>query len=83
MLCYHTKILYDMVVVNHDQMEAMRDKGQLPAGKVPVWVTADKKRVLNQSGAIMRYLGRLTGYYPQDPLIAYDIDWAIDTLNDI
>ena len=31
----------------------------------------------------MRYLGRLTGYYPNDPEIAYDIDWAIDTLNDI
>ena len=31
----------------------------------------------------MRYLGRLTGYYPSDPEIAYDVDWAIDTLNDI
>ena len=31
----------------------------------------------------MRYLGRLTGYYPNEPETAYDIDWAIDTLNDI
>ena len=82
MLCYHAKILYDMVIVNPNQIEAMNQKGQLPAGQVPVWVTPDKRK-LNQSGAIMRYLGRLTGYYPNDPEIAYDIDWAIDTLNDI
>ena len=31
----------------------------------------------------MRYLGRRVGYYPQDPNEAYDVDWAIDTLNDI
>ena len=31
----------------------------------------------------MRYLGRRTGYYPDNPTEAYDVDWAIDTMNDI
>ena len=32
MLCYHAKIIYDMVIVNPNQIEAMNQKGQLPAG---------------------------------------------------
>ena len=31
----------------------------------------------------MRYLGRHTGYYAEDPDEAFDIDWAMDTLNDM
>ena len=60
----------------------MRAKGQLPAGQVPVWVTPDK-RILNQKDAIMRYLGRQTGCYSNVLNESYDVDWAIDTLNDV
>ena len=60
----------------------MRRKGQLPTGSVPVWVTPEKK-VLPHKDAILRYIGRISGYYPNGAAEAYDIDWTIDTLNDV
>jgi glutathione S-transferase len=35
-----------------------------------------------QSWAILRYLGRTYGYYPEDPEVAYKIDSTIDAVED-
>ena len=38
---------------------------------------------MTQSTAILRYLGKLHGYYPEDAKVAYEIDRVIDDFNDI
>lgn len=39
--------------------------------------------MLTQSAAIMRYLGKLSGAYPDDPLKAALVDAIIDEENDL
>lgn len=52
-------------------------KAGTPAGAVPVLeVTEQNGRVsaVTQSSAILRYVGKLTGLYPTDPLLALKVD---------
>lgn len=52
-------------------------KSGTPAGAVPVLeVTEQNGRVsvVTQSSAILRYVGKLTGHYPTDPLLALKVD---------
>lgn len=55
-------------------------KPTTPFGSVPVLHVDDE--VLAQSDAILRYVGRLTGLYPEDPLDAFRVDVFIDAMND-
>jgi glutathione S-transferase len=54
----------------------------LPLGSVPV-MDVDGLR-LTQTGAMLRYVGRLsnTGLYPTDPFEAFVVDSCVDTFND-
>ena len=45
-------------------------------GQLPVWVEGDEK--MNESCAILRYLGSKYGYTPIDPLNAWMSDVIID-----
>ena len=38
---------------------------------------------MSQSTAILRYLGKVHGYYPEDAKTAYQVDRVIDDFNDI
>jgi len=38
---------------------------------------------MTQSTAILRYLGKVYGYYPEDAKVAYEVDRVIDDFNDI
>lgn len=64
----------------------MKKKGEFPFGQVPLLEVdgGDGKKVgLVQSGAILRYLGRLAGSYPEDdPLLAAKIDAILAQEND-
>jgi hypothetical protein len=82
MMLWLSKRNYTNIVVDNEQLKMMREKGQLPTGQVPVWVTLDKK-VMPHKDSIMRYVGKLTGYYSSNPNEAYDADWSLDTLNEI
>ena len=38
---------------------------------------------MGQSNSMLRYLGMKYGYYPEDPLLAYNCDMICDSYNDI
>eukprot|EP00300_Choanocystis_sp_HF-7_P038407 c5530_g1_i1.p1 GENE.c5530_g1_i1~~c5530_g1_i1.p1 ORF type:complete len:217 (+),score=43.90 c5530_g1_i1:38-652(+) len=56
-------------------------KPTLPLGQLPVLEVEGE--VFPQSLAILRYVGKLTGLYPTDPLAALRVDSLIDTLEDL
>jgi glutathione S-transferase len=59
--------------------------GTLPMGQLPVLDLEDdagNKKTIPQSGAILRYVGKLTGSYPSDPVQAMEVDVVIDALED-
>ena len=66
----------------------MRDSGRLAFGQLPVLevfadAAADADAIaptaaLAQSGAILRYVGKLSGLYPSDPLLAAKVDAILD-----
>ncbi|KAG2435919.1 hypothetical protein HXX76_007114 [Chlamydomonas incerta] len=58
------------------------EKAKLPFGQVPV-LQLDDGRMLAQSGAIDRYVAKLAGLYPEDPLQAAFADQAVFVLQDI
>ncbi|CAE7565594.1 MRL1 [Symbiodinium pilosum] len=62
--------------------EGMYSSGALTFGTFPALVVAGKG-VLNQTQAIARYVGHLTGMYPSDPFLAAKCDEAIDGLTDV
>nr|WEX24894.1 glutathione S-transferase [Saccharina japonica] len=55
-------------------------KPGLPNGQVPVLEVHGK--LLPQSGAQLRYVGKLAGLYPEDPLEAAFVDAAVDSVVD-
>lgn len=55
-------------------------KAATPFGSVPV-LEVDGE-VLAQSSAILRYVGKLGGLYPEDALEAFRVDALMDTMND-
>merc|ERR1719482_2225302 len=62
--------------------EDMYASGALTFGTFPALVVGGKG-VLNQTQAIARYVGQVTGLYPDDPFLAAKCDEAIDGLTDI
>ena len=82
MLLHHAKVEYENVLVNGDSMEDLKGSGKLEFGQVPMLETEDGKH-LCQSWAILRFLGRKYGYYPEDdPEVTWKIDSTIDAVED-
>ena len=64
------------VRVNYSQIAQLRESGYLPFGQVPV-LEIDGK-VFGQSQAILRWVGRLTGLYPEALQLSVDqVDEAL------
>ena len=40
------------------------------------------KKIVAQSNAILRYVGKLGGLYPSDPVEALEVDMVIDTIEE-
>eukprot|EP00980_Cylindrotheca_fusiformis_P000608 scaffold154_cov129-Cylindrotheca_fusiformis.AAC.25 len=59
----------------------LQDAGKLAFGQAPM-LEVDGKHNLVQTGAIMRYLAKLTGLYPEDPLEAAKVDAVFDQETD-
>ena len=68
--------------ITRDQFLAMKECGNLPYGQVPL-LAVDGKHYIAQSAAIMRYLGKLSGLYPSDPIKAALVDSIMDEENDL
>lgn len=69
--------LEDYRFVTRDEFLAMREGTRLSFGQVPM-LEVDGKHTLVQSSAIMRYLGKLAGLYPSDPIQAAKVDALMD-----
>lgn len=59
------------------EMHELRDTGHLAFGQVPM-LEVDGTHELVQAAAILRYLSKLTGDFPKDPLVAAKIDALLD-----
>ncbi len=67
--------------VTRDQHFEAKAKGEWPWGALPV-LDIDGERIC-QSNAILRYVGRLTGLYPEDALAALKVDEALDACDEL
>eukprot|EP00542_Grammatophora_oceanica_P020373 CAMPEP_0194038430 /NCGR_PEP_ID=MMETSP0009_2-20130614/10662_1 /TAXON_ID=210454 /ORGANISM="Grammatophora oceanica, Strain CCMP 410" /LENGTH=234 /DNA_ID=CAMNT_0038680919 /DNA_START=24 /DNA_END=728 /DNA_ORIENTATION=+ len=68
---------------------AYKDFGEmvagLPLGQLPILEIEEggTKTVIPQSDAILRYFGKQTGLYPDDPVEAMQVDSLLDTIKDL
>jgi len=67
--------------IQHPEFVTRKEAGEFPLGSVPVWEV--NGQVFAQSQAILRYVGKLTGLYPTDPLEALYVDQVLDTIAEV
>ena len=84
MLMHHAGLAYEDVYAWDHYGAPWRGgaKEQAPFGQVPVLVVDDRVSI-DQSGAIQRYLGRITGTCPADPLLAAQADALCDNAGEL
>ena len=82
LLCTYSNLSFEDIRLTRAQFEELRAKNKLPFGQVPA-LEVDAKAILVQSAAIMRYLGKLSGLYPSDPLLAAKVDAVMDEEADL
>ena len=62
---------------------AQKEAGKFPAGQIPIYELPDG-RMLNQSFAILRMLGRQHGYYDGSNIEeSFLVDWVLETSIDL
>ena len=82
MLLAKANVQYTDQRLEFPEVKALKESGKLPAGQVPLYQDTNG-RVLNQSFAILRMLGRQHGFYSEtNPDECYEIDWALETVLD-
>ena len=70
--------------VGRDDFRRMKTGHELPFGSLPVLdVGGAAPTRIAQSNAILRYAGKLTGLYPNDPMDALRVDELIEFAEDI
>lgn len=72
----------DEFVQGREHLKELKANGTLPFGQVPV-LYVDGELFTAQSNAILRYVGRMAGLYPEDPQQALKVDEAMDTADDM
>lgn len=84
MLMSHAGLDYTDVYAWDHYGKAWREGGkqEAPFGQVPVLVV-DGQVSIDQSGAIQRYLSRITGTCPADPLLAAQADALCDNAGEL
>ena len=82
MMLNHAGVQFDDVFINRQELNEMKERGELPGGQVPTWVD-EEGRIFNQASSIMIMLGKQYGYYPEDPWDGYEDDWALANHADI
>ena len=82
MMLNHAKVEFEDIHIVRDEFNAMKERGELPGGQVPIWIDEDGK-TFNQANAIQVMLGKKYGYYSSDPWEAYEDDWALAFHGDI
>ena len=82
MLLTHAKVEFENVILNPETIKELKSSGKLEFGQIPM-LELDDGKCLCQSWAILRYLGRKYGYYPEEnPETAFKIDSMMDAVED-
>ena len=82
MLLAKAGVQYEDKRIEFSEFKALKESGKLPAGQVPLYDDG-KGRVMNQSFAILRKLGREHGFYSDsDVEECFEVDWALETVTD-
>jgi len=61
---------------SREEFTKMKESGELQFGQVPALVVDGK--TLTQSAAILRFVGKRAGLYPEDPVLAAHVDAIMD-----
>jgi len=69
---------YENEFIDRESMQKIKPK--LPFGQVPVFEV--KGEVVSQSNAFLRYIGKFSGLYPDDPFLALKVDELVDGVGD-
>lgn len=72
------RIKYENDFVDRDSMQEL--KPRLPFGQVPVFEVNGE--IVAQSNAFLRYVGKFSGLYPDDPFDALKVDEIVDGVSD-
>eukprot|EP00347_Sterkiella_histriomuscorum_P004698 403359449 len=81
MLMSHAGIQYGEQNYNFPDLPELKIAGKIEFGQLPVLEKNGK--FYSQTFSILRYLGQVHGYYPEDPYQAYLADSILDSMNDI
>jgi glutathione S-transferase len=77
--CAIGKVPYEDKIVTREEWPKMKET--LSYGQLPVIVVGDL--TINQSTDILRYVSKLAGLYPEDPLAALQVDSLISNMSQI
>ena len=67
--------------ISFEQFKPRKESGEFPFGSLPV-MTVDGEKFA-QSGALLRYCGRLSNLYPQDPMASLKVDQMVDLVEEL
>jgi len=76
-MCAIGNVLYENEILSYEDWPKL--KPTLPYGQVPVIRVGDL--IINQSSDILRYVSKLAGLYPEDPLKALQVDSQVTNMN--
>ena len=79
-LCSLGKIDFEDMRVPNPVFMQLKQSGQLPMGSMPVWI--EDGETYFQSATIMRMLGKRCGMYSTDPEVMWQIDSAMEYVED-
>jgi glutathione S-transferase len=75
------QITFNDIRIDFATFNKQKSLGEFPFGSVPV-LDIDGIRVC-ESNAILRFVGKLTGLYPSDPVLALRVDEILDVMEDV
>lgn len=82
MMFYYSGIPFNDIVFPWNQWPQEKMSDKIPFGQVPVLKTQNGTYIA-QSGSISRYVAKLTGLYPSDPIVAAFSDSVFEMAQDL
>jgi len=77
---HHGGFEFEDVRLTREEFLQQKEKGEFPFGQLPVLYIGDE--VISQSHSIARFVAKLAGLYPEDPLVALRCDEILDAIID-
>eukprot|EP00981_Chlorochromonas_danica_P016029 scaffold15255_cov179-Ochromonas_danica.AAC.3 len=83
LVCHYGNLPWEDVRLSIEEYVTMKESGKLAFGQVPALQVNDSDVFLFQSAAILRYVGKFAGLYPEDDVQAALCDALIDQEKDM